>query len=98
MTALSLSRKVAIPAAFQLVYVFTAELFPTSHRSLAICLSVVFRLATISAPYVNDILVSQGEALGRGRWEGGRRRAGEIAFVCKLIVKQGVSLTQNAIR
>ncbi|XP_063591322.1 organic cation transporter protein-like [Penaeus indicus] len=54
---LSLSGKVAISAAFQLVYVFTAELFPTSHRSLAICLSVVAsRLASISAPYINDIL------------------------------------------
>ncbi|XP_037786103.1 organic cation transporter protein-like [Penaeus monodon] len=54
---LSLSGKVAISAAFQLVYVFTAELFPTSHRSLAICLSVVVsRLASVSAPYINDIL------------------------------------------
>ncbi|XP_042867655.1 organic cation transporter protein-like [Penaeus japonicus] len=54
---LSLSGKVAISAAYQLVYVFTAELFPTSHRSLAICLSVIAsRIASISAPYVNDIL------------------------------------------
>lgn len=65
---LSLSGKVAISAAFQLVYVFTAELFPTSHRSLAICLSVVVsRLASVSAPYINDILVSRDEAVGRGR-------------------------------
>lgn len=65
---LSLSGKVAISAAFQLVYVFTAELFPTSHRSLAICLAVVVsRLASVSAPYINDILVSRDEAVGRGR-------------------------------
>lgn len=62
MIVLSLSGKVAISAAYQLVYVFTAELFPTSHRSLAICLSVIAsRIASISAPYVNDILVSHGQ-------------------------------------
>ncbi|XP_064108852.1 organic cation transporter protein-like isoform X2 [Macrobrachium nipponense] len=54
---LSLSGKLAITAAFHLVYIYTAELFPTTHRSLAVgqC-NVMARTGGIVSPYINDLL------------------------------------------
>ncbi|MPC82253.1 Solute carrier family 22 member 5 [Portunus trituberculatus] len=50
--------KMAVAAAFQLVYLFTAELFTTQQRSLAIChCCFAGRLGSIASPYINDILV-----------------------------------------
>ncbi|XP_045118879.1 organic cation transporter protein-like isoform X3 [Portunus trituberculatus] len=49
--------KMAVAAAFQLVYLFTAELFTTQQRSLAIChCCFAGRLGSIASPYINDIL------------------------------------------
>ncbi|XP_066955024.1 organic cation transporter protein-like isoform X2 [Macrobrachium rosenbergii] len=54
---LSLSGKLAITAAFHLIYVFTAELFPTKYRSLAVGeSSMMARFGSISSPYINDLL------------------------------------------
>ncbi|KAG7153823.1 Organic cation transporter protein-like 14 [Homarus americanus] len=53
----SQSGKVAISAAFQVVWMYTAELFPTKYRSLAVGeASFCARLGSISSPYINDIL------------------------------------------
>ncbi|XP_068202121.1 organic cation transporter protein-like isoform X2 [Palaemon carinicauda] len=61
---LSLSGKLAITAAFHLIYIFTAELFPTSCRSLAIGQSsVMARTGGIISPYINDLL---GDAISWG--------------------------------
>lgn len=49
--------KVAITAAFQLAWMFTAELYPTSYRSFAVGMGSVFaRLGAMASPYINDIL------------------------------------------
>ncbi|XP_068202138.1 organic cation transporter protein-like isoform X2 [Palaemon carinicauda] len=54
---LSLSGKLAITAAFHLIYVFTAELFPTKYRSLAVGeSSMMARVGSIASPYINDLL------------------------------------------
>ncbi|KAK7025524.1 hypothetical protein SK128_003707 [Halocaridina rubra] len=61
---LSLSGKLAITAAFHLIYVFTAELFPTKYRSLAVGeSSMMARVGSISSPYINDLL---GDAISWG--------------------------------
>ncbi|XP_069172319.1 solute carrier family 22 member 15-like [Procambarus clarkii] len=54
---LSLCGKLGITAAFHLLYVYTAELFPTECRSLALgeC-SAMSRLGSVASPYVNDLL------------------------------------------
>ena len=57
---LSLTGKVAFTAGFQLVYVVTAELFPTHLRSLAVGeASVCGRFGSIASPYINDMLVGK---------------------------------------
>ncbi|XP_045118822.1 solute carrier family 22 member 6-like [Portunus trituberculatus] len=57
---LSLLGKMSVAAAFHLAYLFTAELFTTQHRSLAVCHCCLFgRIGSIASPYINDIL---GEA------------------------------------
>nr|XP_045609876.1 solute carrier family 22 member 3-like [Procambarus clarkii] len=57
MLLVSLSGKMAITAAFHLIWVVTAELFPTQYRSLAVGhASVVARIGSILSPYINDIL------------------------------------------
>ncbi|XP_068202142.1 organic cation transporter protein-like [Palaemon carinicauda] len=54
---LSLAGKSAITAAFHLIYVFTAELFPTTYRSLAVGeSSMIARMGSMISPYINDIL------------------------------------------
>ncbi|XP_068245524.1 organic cation transporter protein-like [Palaemon carinicauda] len=54
---LSLTGKMAITAAFHLIWMFTAELFPTKYRSLAVSQSSVnARIGSLCSPYVNDIL------------------------------------------
>ena len=56
---LFLSGKLAITAAFHLIWMYTAELYPTTLRSQMIgTSSMVARLGSICSPYVNDILVS----------------------------------------
>ncbi|KAK4294714.1 hypothetical protein Pmani_032679 [Petrolisthes manimaculis] len=56
-TLLSLLGKMAITAAFHLVWLFTAELFPTYYRSIAIGeASVCGRTGSSTSPYINDIL------------------------------------------
>ncbi|KAK4324538.1 hypothetical protein Pmani_004813 [Petrolisthes manimaculis] len=56
-TLLSLLGKMAITAAFHLVWLFTAELFPTYYRSIAIGdASVCGRIGSTISPYINDIL------------------------------------------
>ncbi|XP_042215421.1 solute carrier family 22 member 21-like [Homarus americanus] len=53
----SQSGKVAVTAAFQLVWMYTAELFPTKYRSLAVGeASFCARVGSTSSPYINDIL------------------------------------------
>ncbi|XP_042890135.1 organic cation transporter protein-like [Penaeus japonicus] len=53
----SLCGKMAITAAFHLIWLFTAELFPTKYRSLAVGeASVCARVGSICSPYINDIL------------------------------------------
>ncbi|KAK7076140.1 hypothetical protein SK128_010364 [Halocaridina rubra] len=47
----------AITGAFHLAWMFTAELFPTKYRSLAVGLAgVKARVGSICSPYINDIL------------------------------------------
>ncbi|KAK3880066.1 hypothetical protein Pcinc_015405 [Petrolisthes cinctipes] len=56
-TLLSLLGKMAITAASHLVVLFTAELFPTYYRSIAIGeASLCGGIGSISSPYINDIL------------------------------------------
>ncbi|CAL4063246.1 unnamed protein product, partial [Meganyctiphanes norvegica] len=53
----SLVGKMAITAAFHLIWFFTVELFPTRYRSQAVAQSSVCgRLGSVFSPYVNDIL------------------------------------------
>ncbi|XP_069939366.1 organic cation transporter protein [Cherax quadricarinatus] len=55
----SLIGKTAITAAYQLVWMMTAELFPTKYRSLALGhASFLGKTGTILSPYINDILGS----------------------------------------
>lgn len=57
MIFLSLCGKLAITAAFHLAYIFTAELFPTTYRSLAVGqANVCARIGSTCSPYINDIL------------------------------------------
>ncbi|XP_068223639.1 organic cation transporter protein-like [Palaemon carinicauda] len=61
---LSLVGKIAIVSAFHVVYIYTAELFPTQYRSLAVGeSSMMARVGSITSPYINDIL---GEAITWG--------------------------------
>ncbi|XP_064105109.1 organic cation transporter protein-like [Macrobrachium nipponense] len=54
---LSLTGKTAISAAFIIVYIYTAELFPTRYRSLAVGeSSMMARVGSITSPYINDLL------------------------------------------
>ncbi|XP_063840218.1 solute carrier family 22 member 20-like [Scylla paramamosain] len=54
---LSLLGKMAVAAAFHLAYLFTAELFTTQQRSLAVChCCLLGRVGSIASPYINDIL------------------------------------------
>nr|XP_045613682.1 organic cation transporter protein-like [Procambarus clarkii] len=49
--------KVAVTAGFQLVWMYTAELFPTKYRSLAVGQSsFCARLGSTASPFINDIL------------------------------------------
>ncbi|XP_066985957.1 organic cation/carnitine transporter 2-like [Macrobrachium rosenbergii] len=53
----AMTGKIAISAAFIICYLYTAELFPTRHRSLAVGQSsVVGRFGSMMSPYINDIL------------------------------------------
>ncbi|XP_066986634.1 organic cation transporter protein-like [Macrobrachium rosenbergii] len=53
----SLTGKMAINMAFGIVYVYSAELFPTRYRTLAVGQSsMMARVGSIASPYVNDIL------------------------------------------
>lgn len=57
---LSLMGKMAIAAAFHLLFVYTAELFTTQQRSLALGhSSFCGRIGSVISPYLNDLLVSQ---------------------------------------
>ncbi|KAK4315039.1 hypothetical protein Pmani_013710 [Petrolisthes manimaculis] len=54
---LSQAGKVAVTAAFQLIWAYTSELYPTRFRSLAVGQSsVCARLGSLLSPYINDIL------------------------------------------
>ena len=56
---LSLSGKLGITAADQLVYIYTVELYPTKYRSLALGECGIFSHAGAAiSPYINDLLVS----------------------------------------
>nr|XP_053634384.1 organic cation transporter protein-like [Cherax quadricarinatus] len=49
--------KMAVTAAFQLAWMYTAELFPTKFRSLAVGqASFCARIGSTSSPYINDLL------------------------------------------
>ena len=55
---LTLAGKMAFTAAYQLIYVVTAELFPTRYRSIAIGLSsFCAKIGGMFSPFINDILV-----------------------------------------
>ncbi|KAK4294229.1 hypothetical protein Pmani_033131 [Petrolisthes manimaculis] len=54
---LSLVGKMGVTASFSLLFVYTSELFPTHHRSLALgACGMLGRVGSIISPYVNDIL------------------------------------------
>ncbi|CAL4241083.1 unnamed protein product, partial [Meganyctiphanes norvegica] len=54
---LSLVGKMAVSAAFHLIFIYTAELFPTEYRSLAVGqASVCGRIGSILSPFINDII------------------------------------------
>ena len=56
---LALTGKVAFTSGFQLIYVVTAEIYPTQYRSFAIGVaSFCGRIGSILSPYINDLLVS----------------------------------------
>lgn len=58
--ACSLLGKMAINMAFQLAYLYTGELYHTSHRSFFISLGAIFSAAGGAvSPYVNDLLVDR---------------------------------------
>ena len=51
--------KFLISMTFAIAYLYTAELFPTKVRNLAVGLASTFaRIGSISAPYIVDLLVS----------------------------------------
>ncbi len=53
--------KFLISMTFAIAYLYTAELFPTKVRNLAVGLASTFaRIGSISAPYIVDLLVSLG--------------------------------------
>ena len=55
---LGLSAKLAISACFNILYVYTTEIFPTTLRSVSIgCCSTIGRIGAIIAPFVT-LLVS----------------------------------------
>ncbi|XP_064102827.1 solute carrier family 22 member 15-like [Macrobrachium nipponense] len=57
--AFSLLGKMAINMAFQLAYLYTGELYHTSHRSFYISLGAIFSAAGGAvSPYINDLLVN----------------------------------------
>ena len=59
LATLSQLGKVVITAAFGLTWLFTAELYPTKYRSLAMGTSSFYsRIGAFWSPYVNDIMVS----------------------------------------
>ncbi|XP_066954869.1 organic cation transporter protein-like isoform X2 [Macrobrachium rosenbergii] len=78
---LSLSGKLAITAAFHLIYIYTAELFPTNYRSLAIgqC-GVMAGTGGIVSPYINDLL---GVVISWGP---------SVLFSCVSLVAAGLAL------
>ncbi|XP_068202333.1 solute carrier family 22 member 7-like [Palaemon carinicauda] len=54
---LALIGKMSMTAAFHLVFIFTAELYPTRNRSTALSLvNIASRFGSITSPYINDIL------------------------------------------
>ncbi|XP_068246342.1 organic cation/carnitine transporter 2-like isoform X2 [Palaemon carinicauda] len=58
--ASSLCGKMAITMAFQLAYLYTGELYHTSHRSFFISLGAIFSAAGGAvSPYINDLLVEK---------------------------------------
>lgn len=51
--------KLCVTAAFHLTWIYTAEMFPTRYRSLAVGEgSCIARMGSICSPYIIDILVS----------------------------------------
>ncbi|XP_068223633.1 organic cation/carnitine transporter 2-like [Palaemon carinicauda] len=53
----AMAGRIAISSAFVICYMYTAELFPTRYRSLAVGQSSVMgRVGSIVSPYINDIL------------------------------------------
>lgn len=56
---LSQAGKVAVTAAFQLIWAYTTELYPTRFRSLAVGqANLCARFGALLSPYINDIIVS----------------------------------------
>ena len=57
--AFAMIGKFLISMTFAIAYLYTAELFPTKVRNLAVGLASTFaRIGSISAPYIVDLLVS----------------------------------------
>jgi MFS family permease len=55
----SMIGKFLISMTFAIAYLYTAELFPTKVRNMAVGTASTFaRIGSISAPYIVDILVS----------------------------------------
>ncbi|XP_071526063.1 organic cation transporter protein-like [Panulirus ornatus] len=49
--------KIAVTAAYQLIWVYAAELFPTEYRSLALGMgNTLARIGGACSPYINDVL------------------------------------------
>ncbi|XP_050712992.1 uncharacterized protein LOC126996506 [Eriocheir sinensis] len=57
MLLLSLNGKMTITACYHLTWVYTLELFSTANRARVVGdASVLTRVATVSVPYINDLL------------------------------------------
>lgn len=57
--AVSQVGKLTIEAAYELVWMYTAELYPTMYRSHALGLGLLFaRAGSMCSPYINDLMVS----------------------------------------
>ena len=57
-TSLTMSGKFAITMSFNIIYLFTAELFPTSVRNMAVgSSSMVARISGMIAPFTGKPLV-----------------------------------------
>ena len=59
-TSLTMIGKAAITASFSVIYVYTAELFPTSVRHIAVgSSSMMARIGGLVAPFMGEPLVSE---------------------------------------